>query len=55
MRAHATQITLLDDGHFALSNNIRQPLAGREYYTLLDGPAGAPAGEPEHDLFAGIA
>jgi N-acetyl-1-D-myo-inositol-2-amino-2-deoxy-alpha-D-glucopyranoside deacetylase len=55
MRAHATQITLLDDGHFALSNNIRQILGGREYYTLLAGPGSAPAGAPEDDLFAGIA
>jgi N-acetyl-1-D-myo-inositol-2-amino-2-deoxy-alpha-D-glucopyranoside deacetylase len=65
MRAHATQITLLDDGHFALSNNVRQTFGGREYYTLLAGPGGAasPAGmagapdegDRERDLFAGIA
>ena len=59
MRAHATQITLLDDGHFALSNHVRQALRGREYYTLLAGPAGvhgaAGTGEREGDLFAGLA
>jgi N-acetyl-1-D-myo-inositol-2-amino-2-deoxy-alpha-D-glucopyranoside deacetylase len=48
MRAHATQITLLDDDSFALSNNVRQVLLGREYYTLLAGQPGR-----ERDLFAG--
>jgi N-acetyl-1-D-myo-inositol-2-amino-2-deoxy-alpha-D-glucopyranoside deacetylase len=55
MRAHATQITLLDDGYFALSNNIRQPLGGREYYTLLDGPAGALLDGPAGALLVGSA
>jgi N-acetyl-1-D-myo-inositol-2-amino-2-deoxy-alpha-D-glucopyranoside deacetylase len=51
MRAHATQIAV-DGGSFALSNGVWQPLLGREYYTLLAGPAGP--GHPEHDLFAGL-
>jgi N-acetyl-1-D-myo-inositol-2-amino-2-deoxy-alpha-D-glucopyranoside deacetylase len=54
MRAHATQLTLLDDESFALSNGIRQTLRGREYYTLLAGPGGAGQGGREQDLFAGI-
>ena len=55
MRAHATQITLLDDDTFALSNNEPHPLRGREYYTLLAGPGRADGGTTrEHDLFAGI-
>ncbi len=57
MRAHATQISV-DGESFALSNNVRQTALGREYYTLLAGPAGllSPpgAGEREQDLFAGI-
>jgi hypothetical protein len=54
MRAHATQITLLDGDHFALSNRIRQTAAGRECYSLQAGPPGARAAGREHDLFAGI-
>jgi N-acetyl-1-D-myo-inositol-2-amino-2-deoxy-alpha-D-glucopyranoside deacetylase len=49
MRAHATQITV-DAPFFALSDGVRRPASGTEYYTLLAGP-GAPA-EPETDLFA---
>ncbi|MCX4805541.1 N-acetyl-1-D-myo-inositol-2-amino-2-deoxy-alpha-D-glucopyranoside deacetylase [Streptomyces sp. NPDC058682] len=53
MRAHATQIAV--DGHFfALSNDLAQPLFTREYYELVEGRPGAPAGEREHDLFAGV-
>ncbi|MFG2294784.1 N-acetyl-1-D-myo-inositol-2-amino-2-deoxy-alpha-D-glucopyranoside deacetylase [Streptomyces sp. NPDC048603] len=53
MRAHATQIAV-DGPFFALSNNLAQPLFGREYYELAAGRSGAPAGTREHDLFAGI-
>jgi N-acetyl-1-D-myo-inositol-2-amino-2-deoxy-alpha-D-glucopyranoside deacetylase len=50
MRAHATQITV-DGDFFALSDGAWQRLGGREFYTLLAGPA--PAG-PEHELFTGL-
>ncbi len=50
MRAHATQITVAG-GSFALSDGAWQRLGGREFYTLLAGPA---PGGPEHDLFAGL-
>ncbi len=54
--AHATQVELLPDGQFALSNRIAQPLAAAEYFRLL---AGAPVppradGEPADDVFAGL-
>ena len=49
MRAHATQITV-DPPFFALSDGVRRPARGTEYFTLLAGPP-APAG-PETDLFA---
>ncbi|MFC7220002.1 N-acetyl-1-D-myo-inositol-2-amino-2-deoxy-alpha-D-glucopyranoside deacetylase [Streptomyces polyrhachis] len=54
MRAHATQIAV-DGPFFALSNELGQPLLGTEYYRLVRGASGAPAGEWEDDLFAGIA
>ncbi|WP_328583423.1 N-acetyl-1-D-myo-inositol-2-amino-2-deoxy-alpha-D-glucopyranoside deacetylase [Streptomyces sp. NBC_00370] len=54
MRAHATQITV-DGPFFALSNGLGQPLFAQEYYELVQGERGAPAGERETDLFAGIA
>ncbi|MFJ8016439.1 N-acetyl-1-D-myo-inositol-2-amino-2-deoxy-alpha-D-glucopyranoside deacetylase [Streptomyces sp. NPDC096339] len=53
MRAHATQIAV-DGPFFALSNDLGQPLLTREYYELVAGEPGAPAGEREHDLFAGV-
>ncbi|MEU2394602.1 N-acetyl-1-D-myo-inositol-2-amino-2-deoxy-alpha-D-glucopyranoside deacetylase [Streptomyces sp. NPDC007369] len=53
MRAHATQIAV-DGTFFALSNDLAQPLFAREYYELVRGRPGAPAGEREHDLFAGV-
>ncbi|WP_101389913.1 N-acetyl-1-D-myo-inositol-2-amino-2-deoxy-alpha-D-glucopyranoside deacetylase [Streptomyces sp. TLI_146] len=53
MRAHATQIAV-DGPFFALSNDLGQPLFPVEYYELVDGESGAPAGEREHDLFAGV-
>ncbi|MFE3287321.1 N-acetyl-1-D-myo-inositol-2-amino-2-deoxy-alpha-D-glucopyranoside deacetylase [Streptomyces sp. NPDC059233] len=53
MRAHVTQIAV-DGPFFALSNDLGQPLFVREYYELVEGEPGAPAGEREHDLFAGV-
>ncbi|MFI2370983.1 N-acetyl-1-D-myo-inositol-2-amino-2-deoxy-alpha-D-glucopyranoside deacetylase [Streptomyces sp. NPDC018833] len=54
MRAHATQIAV-DGDVFALSNDLAQPLFATEYYQLVTGGPAAPAGEREHDLFAGLA
>ncbi|MFJ7158128.1 N-acetyl-1-D-myo-inositol-2-amino-2-deoxy-alpha-D-glucopyranoside deacetylase [Streptomyces sp. NPDC101118] len=53
MRAHATQIAV-DGPFFALSNDLAQPLFVKEYYELVKGAPGVPAGEREHDLFAGV-
>ncbi|MFJ1752184.1 N-acetyl-1-D-myo-inositol-2-amino-2-deoxy-alpha-D-glucopyranoside deacetylase [Kitasatospora sp. NPDC088134] len=52
MRAHATQI-VVDGRHFALSNDLGQPLLATEYYELVRGPLGP--GSPETDLFAEVA
>ena len=49
MRAHATQITV-DAPFFALSDGVRRPASGTEYYTLLAGPRGP--GLREAGLFA---
>ncbi|MDG4865148.1 N-acetyl-1-D-myo-inositol-2-amino-2-deoxy-alpha-D-glucopyranoside deacetylase [Streptomyces sp. T-3] len=54
MGAHATQVSVLEPW-FALSNDLAQPLFDVEYYELVRGESGAPAGEHETDLFAGIA
>ncbi|GAA3391332.1 N-acetyl-1-D-myo-inositol-2-amino-2-deoxy-alpha-D-glucopyranoside deacetylase [Streptomyces roseoviridis] len=54
MRAHVTQVAV-DGASFALSNNLGQPLFTTEYYELVQGTPGAPAGERETDLFAGVA
>ncbi|MFC5062117.1 N-acetyl-1-D-myo-inositol-2-amino-2-deoxy-alpha-D-glucopyranoside deacetylase [Actinomycetospora atypica] len=44
LRAHATQISVLDDGSdppaFALSNGLAQPVTGSEGFVLLRGPDG---------------
>jgi N-acetyl-1-D-myo-inositol-2-amino-2-deoxy-alpha-D-glucopyranoside deacetylase len=55
MRAHATQISV-DGPFFALSDKVGQRINGREYYTLLAGEPGPPAGPHcrEADLFAGL-
>ncbi|MFG2328814.1 N-acetyl-1-D-myo-inositol-2-amino-2-deoxy-alpha-D-glucopyranoside deacetylase [Streptomyces sp. NPDC048604] len=53
MRAHATQIAV-EGPYFALSNNLGQPLFTTEYYELVRGTSGAPAGARETDLFAGV-
>ena len=49
MRAHATQITV-DAPFFALSDGVRRPTSGTEYYTLLSGPHAL--AERETDLFS---
>ncbi|MET7619711.1 N-acetyl-1-D-myo-inositol-2-amino-2-deoxy-alpha-D-glucopyranoside deacetylase [Streptomyces sp. NPDC005408] len=54
MRAHATQIAV-DGPFFALSNDLGQPIFATEYYQLVRGEPGAPPGERENDLFAGVA
>ena len=55
MRAHATQITV-DAPFFALSDGVRRPASGTEYFTLLAGPRGreipSGPGSREMDLFA---
>jgi len=51
LRAHETQLTVADGAvpHFALTNNIGQPVPAAEYFVLAHGePAGA-----ETDLFGG--
>ncbi|GAA2480900.1 N-acetyl-1-D-myo-inositol-2-amino-2-deoxy-alpha-D-glucopyranoside deacetylase [Streptomyces gobitricini] len=53
MRAHATQIAV-EGNSFALSNDLGQPLFATEYYQLVRGEPGAPAGRREDDLFAGV-
>ncbi|MFF0749799.1 N-acetyl-1-D-myo-inositol-2-amino-2-deoxy-alpha-D-glucopyranoside deacetylase [Streptomyces sp. NPDC004267] len=53
MAVHATQIAV-DGPFFALSNNLGQPIQTTEYYELVQGASGAPAGEHETDLFAGL-
>ncbi|MFF4317528.1 N-acetyl-1-D-myo-inositol-2-amino-2-deoxy-alpha-D-glucopyranoside deacetylase [Streptomyces sp. NPDC001568] len=53
MRAHVTQVAV-DGPFFALSNDLAQPLFTREYYELVAGEPGAPAGQRERDLFAGV-
>jgi N-acetyl-1-D-myo-inositol-2-amino-2-deoxy-alpha-D-glucopyranoside deacetylase len=54
MAAHATQISL-EDGFFALSNNLGSRAFGREYFRLVKGTLG-PVDESNHetDLFAGL-
>ncbi|MDT9685664.1 N-acetyl-1-D-myo-inositol-2-amino-2-deoxy-alpha-D-glucopyranoside deacetylase [Streptomyces sp. TRM76323] len=54
MGAHATQIAV-QGRFFALSNALGQPVFVHEYYELARGASGAPAGERETDLFAGVA
>ncbi len=57
LRAHETQVTVSADGAFyALSNGIRHPVQGLEFYRLVQG---APAGDRddvgrETSLFAGL-
>jgi N-acetyl-1-D-myo-inositol-2-amino-2-deoxy-alpha-D-glucopyranoside deacetylase len=46
LRAHATQISVLDEGReppaYALSNGLGQPVLDEECFVLLRGPRGAP-------------
>ena len=49
LRAHATQVSVWDDG-YALSNGIAQPLVHAEYYVLAKGQAEGVA----VDLFGGL-
>ena len=49
--AHRTQVTVVAP-FFALSNNVAHKAYGTEHFTLARGTA---AGEPEDDLFAGVA
>ena len=56
LRAHATQITVSPDGAlYALSNGVRRPVIGLEYYRLAHGTPAPPfdAEGRETDLFAG--
>ncbi|MGI5480891.1 N-acetyl-1-D-myo-inositol-2-amino-2-deoxy-alpha-D-glucopyranoside deacetylase [Streptomyces lavendofoliae] len=53
MRAHVTQIAV-EGAFFALSNDLGQPLFDTEFYQLVRGEPGAPAGRREDDLFAGV-
>ncbi len=55
MRAHATQISL-EDGFFALSNNLGSQALGIEFYRLVRGTAAGDRDENgwETDLFAGV-
>lgn len=53
MAAHVTQVAVAGP-FFALSNDLGQPIFTTEYYELAHGTPGAPAGERETDLFAGV-
>ena len=54
LAAHATQVTVAPSGReFALSNDIIQPIYGREHFIRVDD--GAAGGVVENDLFEGIA
>jgi N-acetyl-1-D-myo-inositol-2-amino-2-deoxy-alpha-D-glucopyranoside deacetylase len=50
LRAHATQVTVVSDVCFALSNDIAQPIPDHEYFVLAAGPADGAA----TDLFGGL-
>lgn len=54
LRAHATQVSVSDDGSaFALSNRQALPVTTTEYYVLARGVSGVSGGW-ESDLFAGV-
>ncbi len=55
MRAHATQINV-EDGFFALSDNLGSQALGVEFYRLVRGRMGPDldADGRETDLFAGV-
>jgi N-acetyl-1-D-myo-inositol-2-amino-2-deoxy-alpha-D-glucopyranoside deacetylase len=50
LRAHATQLSAPADDHFALTNDIAQPITPHEYFVLAHGTAEG-AGT---DLFGGL-
>jgi N-acetyl-1-D-myo-inositol-2-amino-2-deoxy-alpha-D-glucopyranoside deacetylase len=50
LRAHGTQVTVVSETCFALSNDIAQPVPAHEYFVLAAGPAGG----AETDLFGGL-
>ncbi|MGW4000149.1 N-acetyl-1-D-myo-inositol-2-amino-2-deoxy-alpha-D-glucopyranoside deacetylase [Amycolatopsis sp. NPDC004772] len=52
LRAHATQLTVVDDSlpYFALTNELAQPILGRDFFVLAHGPAEGAA----DDLFGGL-
>lgn len=54
MAAHATQISV-DGPFFAMSNNLGNQVWSKEFYRLVKGRVGAPRGDRETDLFAGVA
>jgi N-acetyl-1-D-myo-inositol-2-amino-2-deoxy-alpha-D-glucopyranoside deacetylase len=59
MRAHATQATVEESGGLAtmaLSNGVRRPLVGLEFYRLVRGTPAPPFDDAgrETDLFAGL-
>ena len=51
LRAHATQVQVLTDDVFALSNRILQPLLPTEYFRVLAGP---PLPADAHEPWAGL-
>jgi N-acetyl-1-D-myo-inositol-2-amino-2-deoxy-alpha-D-glucopyranoside deacetylase len=56
LRAHETQVSVSADGAFyALSNGVRRPVMGLEFYRLARGDAAGPRDDVgrETDLFAG--
>jgi N-acetyl-1-D-myo-inositol-2-amino-2-deoxy-alpha-D-glucopyranoside deacetylase len=55
MRAHATQISV-EDGFFALSDNLGSKAMAVEYYRLVRGSVAGPLDDAgrETDLFAGL-
>ncbi|WP_410620625.1 N-acetyl-1-D-myo-inositol-2-amino-2-deoxy-alpha-D-glucopyranoside deacetylase [Amycolatopsis sp. cmx-8-4] len=52
LRAHATQLTVVEGAvpHFALTNELAQPIPARDCFVLAHGPAEGAAG----DLFGGL-
>ncbi|MCG5430803.1 N-acetyl-1-D-myo-inositol-2-amino-2-deoxy-alpha-D-glucopyranoside deacetylase [Mycobacterium sp. MYCO198283] len=56
LAAHETQVAVSADRRaYALSNNIAQPIQGREHYVLVRGALGPPGADGrEADLLAGI-
>ena len=57
LRAHETQLLVTpDNAFFALSNGVRQPVTGVEYYRLVRGEPAGPrdAAGLETDLLAGL-